>query len=466
MEMLPRVLMVVENTSVPSDPRVWAEAEALRDKGFEVSIICPKDASYQQESYICLNQIHVYRYRLPTAATNKFTHYIKEYSISLMKTFWLSFAVLRRHGFDVIHAANPPDLFFTLGVFYRLLGKKFLFDQHDLAPELYQAKSNRHRRFLHKILLLLEWCSYRAAHIVLVTNPSQRKMAIERGGCPCDRVFIVWNGPDLERIKLVTPEPELKRGRPHLLAYVGRMSIQDGVEYALYALHELVYKRGRQDVSLVLMGNGDCLPQLQALAQKLNLDEYVHFTGWVSQRDILRYLTVADVGLSPDPQNGSNEYCTMIKVLEYMAMGKPIVAFDLAETRNTAQGAALYATPNLSEDFAHKIEILLDNEELRLDMGTSGRRQIEEELSWDHAKKHLLQAYARLLPRGSGSLAALNGLAGQPTRDSESLATLSGLVERSARGSGPLVALNGLAEQPTRGSESLVALSGLAEDQL
>jgi glycosyltransferase involved in cell wall biosynthesis len=252
---------------------------------------------------------------------------------------------------------------------------------------------------------------------------------MERGGRSSDSVFVVWNGPDLDRMALVKPEPELKRGRPHLLAYVGRMSIQDGVDYALYALHDLVYKRGRQDVSLVLMGCGDCLPQLQALAQELKLDEYVHFTGWVSWNDIGRYLAVADVGLSPDPQNGSNEYCTMIKVLEYMAMGKPIVAFDLAETRNTAQGTALYATPNLAEDFAHKIEILLDNEELRLDMGARGRRRIEEELSWEHAREHLLQAYARLLSRSSESLAALSGAAEQPARSSEPLAVLSSLSQ-------------------------------------
>lgn len=420
--------MIVENASVPSDPRVWTEAKTLRDQGFEVSIICPKDASRHQESYTCLDHIHIYRYRLPTAAVNKFTDYVKEYSISLIKTFWLSFGVLRRHGFDVIHVANPPDLFFTLGMFYRLLGKKFVFDQHDLAPELYQAKSHGHRKFLHKALLVLEWCSYKAAHTVLVTNPSQRRMAMERGGCSSDRVFTVWNGPDLERMALVTPEPELKRGRPHLLAYVGRMSIQDGVDYALYALHDLIYKRGRQDVSLVLMGNGDRLPQLQALAHELKLDEYIQFTGWISWHDIERYLAVADVGLSPDPQNGSNEYCTMIKVLEYMAMGKPIVSFDLAETRNTAQGAALYATPNLAEDLAHKIEILLDNEELRLDMGARGRRRIEEELSWDYAKEHLLQAYAQLLPRNFESLAALSSVAEQPTMSSEPLAVLSDLA--------------------------------------
>ncbi len=309
--------------------------------------------------------------------------------------------VLLRHGFDVIHAANPPDLFFIIGLFYRLLGKKFVFDQHDLAAELFQAKFKGRAKLLHRLLLFLERCSYQRADLVIVTNESQRRIAIERGRCPGDRVFVVRNGPDLERLQLVTPEPELKKGRRFLLAYVGVMAAQDGVEYTLHALHDLVYKRGRQDVSLVLMGNGDLIPALKALAHTLQLDEYVNFTGWVTSADLVRYLTVADVGLAPDPQNGLNEYSTTIKTMEYMAMGKPIVAFELVETRFSAQQAALYATPNLVEDFANKIEALLDNEELRLTMGVIGRKRIEEELSWDHTKKRLLLAYETLLPTGS-----------------------------------------------------------------
>src|SRR5690348_9046602 len=193
----------------------------------------------------------------------------------------------------------------------------------------------------------------------------------------------------------VTPEPDLKRGRAYLLAYVGVIDVQDGVEYTLLALHELVHKRGRQDVSLVLMGGGQ-VAALHTLAHELLLDEYVNFTGWTTTDDVVRYLSVADVGLVPDPQNGLNEYCTMIKSMEYMALGKPIVAFDLAETRFSAQDAALYATPNLVEDFANKIETLLDDEALRLRMGAIGRKRVVEELSWDHTKKPLLLAYEML----------------------------------------------------------------------
>ena len=217
-----------------------------------------------------------------------------------------------------------------------------------------------------------------------------------RGRCPANKVVVVRNGPDLECIKLVAPEPELKRGRRYLLAYVGEMAVQDGVDYVLYALHELVHKRGRQDTSLVLMGDGQQASALHALTQELQLDEYVNFTGWVKRQDLVRYLTVADIGLTPDPQNGLNERCTMIKTMEYMAMEKPLVSFDLTETRFTAQDAALYARPNLIEDFTDKIEILLDDEELRLKMGAIGRKRIVEELSWDDAKKNLLLAYEML----------------------------------------------------------------------
>ncbi len=264
-------------------------------------------------------------------------------------------------------------------------------------------KFNGRLKLLYKLQRFLEWCSYRTANLVIVTNSSQRRIAIERGHCRADRVFVVRNGPDLERLKPVTPEPELKQGRRYLLTYVGAMGVQDGIEYALSALHDLVHKSGRQDVSLVLMGNGDHLPKLQALAQELQLDDYVNFTGWVSGRDVVRYLTVADVGLSPDPRSPLNEHSTMIKTMEYMAMGKPVVAFDLTETRFSAQDAALYATPNLVEDFANKIEVLLDDEELRLKLGAIGRKRIEEELSWDHTKQHLLLAYQMLFPSSAES---------------------------------------------------------------
>jgi glycosyltransferase involved in cell wall biosynthesis len=389
--------MLIENASWPGDQRVKNEASALLEKGFQVSIICPKmpTGSQHQESYVCIDTLHVYRYSLPKT-TNKYTAYVIEYAFALLITFCLSLRVLFSHGFDVIHAANPPDLFFTIGLFYRLLGKKYIFDQHDLAPELFKVKFNNRMKLLQKIQLLFERCSYRVADMVLVTNLSQKENAMNRGGCSAEKVVIVRNGPDLERIKLVPPETELKRGRRYLLAYVGEMAVQDGVEYTLYALDQLVHKYDRQDVSLVLMGNGQHASKLRVLAHELQLDEYVHFTGWVKSDILVRYLATADIGLVPDPKNGLNEFSTLVKTMEYMAMEKPIVAFDLRETRLSAQESALYATPNIVEEFASEIETLLDDEALRARMGAIGHQRVIEELSWDNIKKNLWLAYELL----------------------------------------------------------------------
>ena len=395
------ILMLVENISVPADPRVWAEATALRDAGFTVSIICPRGAAQHRESYIRIDGIHIYRYASPEISSRR-TAYIIEYAVALWQTFWLSLKVQFRSGFDVIHAANPPDVFFLLGLFYRLFGKKFVFDQHDLAPKMFQVIFAGRMKLLRRLLVFLEWCSYKTAHLVLVTNLSQKRHALECGKRPSE-VFVVRNGPDIRLMKPVSADASLKGERPYLLAYIGAMGVQDGVEYALFALSRLVYERGRRDVSLALIGDGECLPSLRKLAHRLHLEDYVRFTGWLSHDDIARYLAVADVGLCPDPKNGLNEFCTMIKTMEYMALGRPVVAFDLEETRFTAHNAALYAAPNDVGDFAGKIEMLLDNAELRRSLGSAGRRRIEEKLSWEHMRTHLLLAYNVLLP-GHGQL--------------------------------------------------------------
>jgi glycosyltransferase involved in cell wall biosynthesis len=405
-----KVLMLVENLSVPPDRRVWQEALALHEGGYQVSIISPKGTTGFRESYICIDGIHIYRYSIP-AIGSKYAAFIVEYGIALLMTFLLSIKVLFRHGFDVIHAANPPDLFFMIGLFYRPFGKKFIFDQHDLAPEMFLVKFKDRMRVLHKLLKLFARWSYRTATLIITTNESQKKVATTLGDCVPGKVFVVRNGPDMESFKPVTAEPELKRGRRFLLAYEGVMAIQDGVEYTLYALHELVYKRGRKDVSLVLMGDGECASLLRSLSQRLNLDEYVNFTGWIDKEEILRYLTAADIGLSPDPQNGLNEYSTMIKTMEYMAMRKPVVAFDLPETRFSAQEAALYAVPNSVEDFVNQIENLLDDEELRCKMGAFAQGRIVEALSWEHSKKNLVQAYEALFFARSEPVVAADSVA-------------------------------------------------------
>lgn len=392
-----KVLMLVENLSVPADPRVWREAQTLSHFGFEVSVICPRGETRDQEPYVCMENIHIYRYRLPMSP-NTSIGYIKEYATAMLKTFGLSLNVWFRHGFDVIHTANPPDTFFAIGLFYRLFGKKTVFDQHDLAPEMFHIRFQNRMKPLYKLLQFFEQCSYRTAHIVITTNESQKRNAMEQGHCPPEKVFVVRNGPDMARYMPVTPEPELKQGKRYLLAYIGVMGIQDGVEYALHALSVLVHKRGRHDILLALMGDGDQIITLKALTHELKLGEYVHFAGWVQRHEMLRYLTVADIGLSPDPSNLLNDRSTMLKTMEYMAMGKPVVAFDLPETRFSAQDAALYATPNQVEEFAEQIERLLDDDVLRFKMGAYGHRRVVEVLCWDRTKYHLWSAYKALFP--------------------------------------------------------------------
>ncbi|HEY7417232.1 MAG TPA: glycosyltransferase family 4 protein [Ktedonobacteraceae bacterium] len=393
-----KVLLLIENCSVPLDSRVWAEAITLREHGFQVSVIGPKGTNLDQESYVCLDGVHVYRYWSPSG-NSTYIAYMLEYGVAMVMTSLLSLKVLLRHGFDVIHVANPPDTYFVIGLFYRLLGKRFIFDQHDLSPELFLVKFSGRMQFLHRFLLVMERCSYRIATLVITSNRTMKDFAIRRGHLQATRVFAVYNGVDLNRIKRVPPEPELKRGRRFLLAFVGAMEVQDGVEYLLLALHALIHKRGRQDVSLVLMGDGNHAPALRKLAHELQLDEYVHFNGWTHAKDVVRYLSVADVGLVPESQNGLNEYCTLGKTLEYMAVGKPSVAFDLPETRHVARDAALYAKPNSAEDFADKIETLLNDEPLREQMSAVGRKRIEEEFSWDHTKTDLLRAYEALVSK-------------------------------------------------------------------
>ncbi len=400
-----KVLMLVENASVPGDPRVWREAQTLAHNGYQVCIISPRGETRDTEPYTYLDGIHIYRYHLPTVSAGTWG-YIQEYSIALLKTFALSWNVLFKHGFDVIHAANPPDLFFLIGAFYRLFGKKFIFDQHDLAPEIFNVKFQRRKTRLYKLLCLLERCSYKTAHLVITTNGSQKQNAMLRGKCTPEKIFVVRNGPDLARYQVTTQvDCTLKAQfkQRFLLAYIGVMGRQDGIEYAIQALDELVHKRQRNDIGLVLMGDGEQLVALKALTAQLGLEEYVYFTGWLQRTEMLRYLSICDIGLTPDPSNELNDHSTMLKTMEYMALSKPVVAFDLPETRVSAEDAALYATHNSIHEFADHIETLLADETLRRTMGQKGRQRVEETLCWERTSLNLLQAYRRLFPHHRAS---------------------------------------------------------------
>ena len=388
-----RVLILVENLPSPFDRRVWQEAGALRDAGYTVSIICPTGRGCEA-SFEAIEDIHIWRYDLPTEGAGALG-YLVEYSAALFWTFVLSLRVFFSRGFDVIHACNPPDLFFLIGGFYKLFGKKFLFDHHDANPELYVTKFGR-QDFFYRLMLLFERLTFRTADISLATNNSYRRIAIERGGMAPERVFVVRSGPSLERLKIQPPVPALKRGRKHLVGYVGVMGRQEGIDYLLHAASYIVHGLGRRDVHFGLVGGGTSLDEMKAMAAELRVADYVTFTGRVSDAELLAMLNTAEVCVNPDVASAMNDISTMNKVMEYMALGKPVVQFDLAEARYSAQAASLYAERNDPLDLGAKIVELLDDPERRKAMGEFGRRRVMEELEWRHEAPKLLAAYHAL----------------------------------------------------------------------
>ena len=394
-----RVLILVENLPSPFDRRVWQEATTLRDAGYLVSIICPTGKGYEKKFEI-IEKVHIHRYRLPLEAEGA-TGYAVEYVSALFWTWLLTWRVFFTRGFDVIHACNPPDLFFLIGGFFKALGKKFLFDHHDINPELYEAKFGR-RDFFYRLLLRLERLSFQTADVSIATNESYRQIAIERGGMPPERVFVVRSGPSLERLKPGPGDPALKCGRRYLVGYVGVMGRQEGIDYLLHAVRHIVFELGRQDIHFGLVGGGTSLDEMKALAVSLGVADYVTFTGRVSDEEMLRMLNTADVCVNPDVANPMNDKSTMNKIMEYMALAKPIVQFDLTEGRYSAQDASLYAEGNNSLDLAAKLVELLDDPLRRERMGMSGRRRVLTELAWNHEVPKLLAAYRALWQEQAG----------------------------------------------------------------
>jgi glycosyltransferase involved in cell wall biosynthesis len=388
-----RVLILVENLPSPFDRRVWQEACALRDAAYVVSIISPTGRGCERK-FDSIEGIHIYRYRLPIEAAGA-ASYALEYAIALVWSFALAWRVLLTRGFDVIHACNPPDLFFLIGGFFKLFGKKFVFDHHDLNPELYEAKFGR-RDFLHRLMLKFERWTFRTADVSIATNESYRRIAIGRGLMPPERVFVVRSGPSLARMKMLPADERLKRGRRYLVGYVGVMGKQEGIDYLLHAARHIVLDLGRTDVHFGLVGSGTSLEEMKALAQELGIADHVTFTGRVPDRELLAMLNTADVCVNPDVANDMNDKSTMNKIMEYMALGKPIVQFDLTEGRYSARRASLYARKNDALDLAAKIVELLDDPLRRAEMGNYGRRRVENELAWNHEAPKLLAAYEAL----------------------------------------------------------------------
>ena len=388
-----KVLIIVENLPVPFDRRVWQEASTLRDAGYVVSIICPTGKGFESRQET-LQGIHVYRYRLPLEA-NGFLGYIVEYGAALLLQFFLTCRVWKRHGFDVIHACNPPDNIFLIGGFFKLFGKRFLFDHHDINPELYEAKFGK-RGVLHRVLLLAERLTFATADVSIATNDSYREIALTRGRMSPERVFVVRSGPNLDRVRPVPANAELKNGRSFLVGYVGVMGAQEGIDYLLRAARIIIHDKGRQDVHFGLVGGGTELDAMKQYAAELDIIDYVTFTGRIPDEPMLEMLSTADVCVNPDVANEMNDKSTMNKIMEYMALGKPVVQFDLTEGRRSALEASVYARKNDEKDLAEKILELLADEKRREYMGAYGRQRVENELQWSHEVPKLLDAYETL----------------------------------------------------------------------
>jgi len=387
-----RVLILLQNRPIEDDPRVRREALTLMEAGFEVCVICPRIKNNDVvENKALANGVRVFSYA-SLAPSLGIVSYLLEYSYSWISTFVLSLRVLINPGFDVIHACNPPDTFFLIGMIHKILGKRFIFDQHDLCPELYLSRFSRPSRIVYKVLLLLEKLTYKTADVVIATNDSYKRIALTRGEVATKQVFVVRNGP-IEIQEDVEPDPSFKRNHRFLVLYMGEISPQDGVDYLVKAASQLI-RKGRNDIYFLVVGSGASLGGLRRMIRNLRLDQHFGFTGWISDYKLLwKLLSTADVCVAPEPQNPLNDHSTFIKVMDYMAAGRPVVAYDLAETHITAKEAAIYAVPNSVEDFACKIEELLEDEERRRNMGEYGRRRIKEALSWGHSKKSLLKAY-------------------------------------------------------------------------
>lgn len=391
----PGVLIVVENLTVPLDRRVWQEARSLKAAGYDVSVVCPKGGAYT-ESYECLEGIHVFRHPMPFEGDTALG-YAFEYAWALAWEFALSIRAYFKVGFDVVQACNPPDLIFLVGGFWKyLFGKKFIFDHHDINPELYEAKFQR-RGFFHKMLKAFERITFKVANTSIATNETFKSIAVERGGMSPDDVFIVRSIPDLSRFKRVAPNINLRNGREHVVGYVGIMGAQDGVDLLISAMADLVHNKKREDVQCVIVGSGTELDTLKAQRDQLKLQDYVTFTGFQSGGSLLASLSTFDIGVIPDPKNVYNDKISMNKVFEYMSLGIPFVQFDLIEGRKIAGDAALYAEDNSPASLSENMAQLLDDEALRKQLAVVGQDRSKRLLCWDTERSQLLASYERAL---------------------------------------------------------------------
>ncbi len=388
-----KALIIVENETVPFDPRVWKEAISLHQNDYQVTVLCPRGHKGYERGHEVIDGIHIYRHPMPTEGNTPLGH-LFEYGCALFWEFWYTWWIFLRRGFQIIQGCNPPDTIFLVALPFTLFGVKYIFDHHDVVPELYLSKYTD-KGLLYKIQVSLERLTFRSSDVVMSTNSSYRDLAVARGGLNPEDMFIVRNGPDLSTFKAVPPNSALKHGKTYLVGYVGTMSVQEGLDILLeVVLH--IKTLGRRDIHFTCVGGGPGLAGLRKIVQDKNLEDMINFTGRIPDEQLLEILSTADVCVNPDKPCEMNDISTMIKIMEYMALAKPIVQFDLKEGRFSAGEASLYAdNRNQVADFAAKILWLLENPNERKRMGECGRRRVEEELAWGYSVQNLLAAYER-----------------------------------------------------------------------
>ena len=388
------MLIIVQNLPVPFDRRVWLECQALVSAGYRVAVVCPKGAG--DPSYQIVDSVELYKYR-PYAPGGSKVSFVTEYAYSFLATAWLALKARRSGRFAVLQACNPPDIFWPIALLLRAVdGTRFVFDHHDLCPELFESRFPDGPKLPYRALRALERRTHRTADQVISTNGSYRDIAIRRSGkAPAD-VTIVRTGPDPQRLRRGPADPAQRRGRRFLAAYIGVMGPQDGVDIVVRAADIVIRELGRDDIAFTLIGSGDCFNDLVALRDELGLAGHVEFTGRVPDELVRGILSTADVGLSPDPKNPLNDLSTMNKSMEYMAFELPVVAFDLRETRVSCGDAAVYVKPNDVRDYAEAIVQLMDDEPKRALLGKVGRTRVEQELAWSHQEHAYLEVYQRV----------------------------------------------------------------------
>ena len=395
-----RVLIIVENLALPFDRRVWMEATTLQQAGYEVTAICPQGNGYDL-LYEVIENVHIYRHPLPPEESS-IVGYLREYSWAVYWQFKLARQIWRERRFEIVHLCNPPDLLFLTASWYKVFhGVKVIFDHHDLSPEMYIAKYKRKDIFYYG-LQLAERLTYLVADLAIATNQSHQDVALTRGGKKKSEVFIVRSAPDLKRFYPLPGNSKYRQGKTKLVGYVGVMGEPEGIDYLLRIIRYITQDKKRTAIHFMLIGSGPAIANLQALAAELKITDFVEFTGFKQGDELLERLSSCDICVEPSPLSAYNQNCSMNKILEYMALGKPIVQFDLKESRYSAQGGALYARPNDEREFAQKMLELLDSPEQQQKIGSEGQRRMREELEWRHQAPKLLAAYETILTELAG----------------------------------------------------------------